>query len=212
MITQMDAEKLLVAFCLQGRDAIRYVADTYAVGEDDISDTHLKMIFGSCVALYSQRKEVDALAVQGYLRESVHASHFAGKDKQMELEILQTLCSDIAADFNFLKQLASPITACQFLKKEAQRRRVMEKIFTLSDKLQSGTDVEETLDAGISDLISLSHSLHNITQRNYVSLDDAIREAGKKSRMRLPEISLGFRRVCRRSIKWYTAFTMNACI
>ena len=177
MITQIDAEKLLVGFCLQGREATRYVADTYAVSEDDISDTHLRMIYGTCVALYSERKEVDALAVQGYLRESVHVSHFDGKDKQKELERLQTLCSDIAADFNFLKQLASPISACQFLKKEAQRRRVMEKVLILSDKLLSGADVEGTLDAGISDLLSLSHSLHNIAQKNYVSLNDAINEA-----------------------------------
>ena len=177
MITQIDAEKLLVAFCLQGSDATRLIADTYAVSEDDISDAYLRMIYGSCVALYSGRKEVDALAVQGYLRESVHASHFGGKDKQKELEALQTLCTDIAADFNFLKQLASPISACQFLKKEAQRRRIMDKVLILSDRLLSGADVEGTLDAGISDLISLAHSLHNIAGKNYVSLSDAIKEA-----------------------------------
>ena len=177
MITIIDAEKLLVASCLQGRKATLMIADTLQVSEDDSNDRQLRTIFDVCLALSIQRKEVDALAVQSYLRNNVDELYFSGKDKKKELEAVESLCKDVAADYPFLKQIASPYTACQYVKKEAQRRKLMEKIFTLSDKLQSGSDVEAVLNAGISDLLNVSHSMQNLNQKNYVSLSDAIGEA-----------------------------------
>jgi replicative DNA helicase len=180
MITTIDAEKLLVASCLQGRKATLMIADTLGVCEDDFSDKYLRMIFDVCQVIAIQRKDVDALAVQSYLRNNVDELYFSGKDKQQELETVESLCKDVAADYQFLKQLTSPYTACQYVKKEAQRRKVMEKIFTLSDKLQSGSDVEAILNIGISDLLALSHSIQNLNQKNYLSLNDAISEAEKE--------------------------------
>ena len=180
MITALDAEKLLVASCLQGRKATLMIADTLGVCEDDFSDKHLRMIFDVCNALALQRKDVDALAVQTYLRNNVDELYFYGKDKQKELEAVESLCKDVASDFVFLKQVASLYTACQYVKKEAQRRKVMEKILSLSDKLQSGSDVEEVLNAGITELLSISHSIQNLNQKNYLSLNDAINEAEKE--------------------------------
>lgn len=185
MITPIEAEKLLIAYSLQGRDATRMIADTNGLSEDDISDNQLRMIYGSCIALYSERKEVDALSVQNYLRENVHESHFIGKDKKQELERVETLCKDIAGEFQFLKQLASPYSAIQFVKKESQRRKVMEKIFHIGDKVQGGGDVETILNNGISELLSLSHSFQNITQKNYITLTDAIREAEEEIKSEL---------------------------
>lgn len=184
-MTTIEAEKLLIAYSLQGRDATRFIADTNGLAEDDISDNQLRMIFGCCIALYSLRKEVDALSVQNYLRENVHEIHFTGKDKKQELERLETLCTDIASDFPFLKLLASPYSAIQFVKEEAQRRKVMERIFYIGDKVQSGGDVETILNVGISELLSLSHSIQNITQKNYVTLSDAIKEAEEEIKVEL---------------------------
>jgi len=180
MIPTIDAEKLLVASCLQGRKATLMIADTLGVCEEDFSDKYLRMIFDICLALSIQRKEVDALAVQTYLRNNVDEVYFSGKDKLKELEAVESFCKEVAADYQFLKQLASPYTACQYVKKEAQRRKVMEKIFTLLDKLQSGSDVDEILNVGITDLLSLSHSIQNLNQKNYLSLSDAISEAEKE--------------------------------
>ena len=184
-MTPIEAEKLLIAYSLQGRDATRMIADTQGLAEDDISDSQLRMIYGSCIALYSQRKEVDALSVQTYLRENVHELHFTGKDKKQELERLETLCTDIAAEFQFLKQLASPYSAIQFVKKEAQRRKVMEKIFYIGDKVQNGGDVETILNIGISELLSLSHSIQNVAQTNYKTLPEAIKEAEEEIKVEL---------------------------
>lgn len=184
-MTTIEAEKLLIAFSLQGKEATRMIADTQGLAEDDISDRQLRMIYGTCIALYSQRKEVDALAVQTYLRENVHELHFAGKNKKQELERIETLCTDIASEFPFLKQLASPYSAIQFIKKEAQRRKVMEKIFSISDKVQSGGDVQTVLNNSISELLSLSHCIQDIKQNNYVSLSDAIKEAEEEIKTEL---------------------------
>jgi len=180
MITASDAEKLLVASCLQGKKATLMISDTLGVCEDDFSDKHLRMIFDVCHALALQRKDVDALAVQCYLRNNVNDLYFSDKDKHKELELVESLCKEVAADYQFLKQLASPYTACQFVKKEAQRRKVMEKVFMLSDKLQNGSDVEAILNIGISDLLAFSHSIQNLNQKNYLTLSDAIGEAEKE--------------------------------
>jgi replicative DNA helicase len=180
MISGNDCEKLLVASCLQGRKATLMIADTLGVCEDDFSDKYLRMIFDVCHALSLKKKEVDALAVQSYLRNKVDELYFSGKNKYKELEAVESLCKDVAADYQFIKQLASPYTACQFVKKESQRRKVMEKVLMLSDKLQSGSDVEAILNAGISDLLTVSHSIQNLHQKNYLSLNDAIGEAEKE--------------------------------
>jgi replicative DNA helicase len=180
MITSIEAEKLLVASCLQGRKATLFIAHSSGISEDDFSDKHLRMIFDVCLALALQRKEVDALAVQSYLRSNVDSIYFAGKDKQKELEAVESLCKEVAADYESLKRLASPYTACEFVKREAQRRKVMEKVFKLSDRLQSGTDVGAILNDGITDLLSVSHSIQNLRQTNYLSLTDAIGEAEKE--------------------------------
>jgi len=169
-ITTIEAEKLLIGYSLQGRDNTKLIADTFGLAEDDISDNQLRTIYGTCIALYSQRKDVDALSVQNFLREKCSKN-------RTELEKVETLLKDITSEFSFLKQLANPYTAIQFVKQESQRRKVMEKIFYISDKVQSGADIETVLSNGISDLLTLSHSIQDIRQNNYIALPGAIKEA-----------------------------------
>jgi len=176
-MTPIENERLLVAFCLQGRDATGVISSAYAVDEEDISDSRLRVIYSTCTILHSKQKEVDALSVQTYLREYVHESYFVGKEKEKELEILQTLCKDIATDFNFLKQLASPLSACREVKKLAQRRKVMEKLLFLIEKIQNGNDIESILNTGISELLTLSRSMYNLPLKLTVTLENAIKDA-----------------------------------
>jgi len=179
MITQIDAEKLLVAFCLQGRNATSFAVNQN-LNEEDFSDRELRMLFEVSVSLFAQRKEINALTVQSFLREEVSENHFLGKvqDKKEAIEKLIQLAEDIASEFVFLKQLSDPVTACTFLKTETQRRKVSETILQLHSKLLSGGELSETITNGVHTLLSFFNS-QNPT-RQVVSIADANAEKRKE--------------------------------
>ena len=155
MITTIDAEKLLVASCLQGRKATLNDCGYSSGIEDDSNDRQLRTIFDVCLALSIQRKEVDALAVQSYLRNNVDELYFSGKDKQKELEAVESFCEDVAADYQFLKQTCLSIYSLSICEEGSTTPEIDgENILRFSDKLQSGSDVEAVLNAGISDLLN----------------------------------------------------------
>ncbi len=191
MMTSIDCEKLLVATCLQGRDATRLVAETNGVEEEDFGDRDLQLLFASCLSLYVQKNEVNALAVQQFMHSGVTDNHFLGRlTKEEKIEVLITLAEDIAKDFPFLKQLTDLFTACNFVKNEARKRRVVEMIHRFHQKILTCESVENTLDSGIAELMALQKT--TINNKNFVSIGEAIKEtrtqiadekAGKKVRL-----------------------------
>lgn len=179
MITTIDCEKLLVAFCLQGRNATQYIAETNGVDEEDFSDKDLQLLFASCCSLYSLKKEINALEVQQFLRNVVSDNHFLGRQtKQEKIESLITLTEDIAKDFPFLKQLTDPITACNFVKNEARKRKIIDALHKLHSKTLSTNEIESTLETGIAELMALQKTM--ISNKNFVSIKEAIAETKKQ--------------------------------
>ena len=179
MMTSIDCEKLLVATCLQGRDATKLVAETNCVEEEDFGDRDLQLLFASCLSLFVQKKEVNALEVQQFLRSGVSDNHFLGRQtKQEKIECLITLTEDIAKDFPFLKHLTDPFTACNFVKNEARKRKIVETLHKLHSKTLNTNEVECTLEAGIAELMALQKSI--INNKNFVSMTEAIAETKKQ--------------------------------
>lgn len=179
MITAIDCEKLLVAFCLQGRNATQLIAETNGIDEEHFSDKDLQLLFASCCSLYAQKKEINALEVQQFLRNSVSDNHFMGRQtKQEKIECLITLTEDIAKDFPFLKQLTDPFTACNFVNHEARKRKIVDTIHKFHAKTLCTNEVESTLETGIAELMALQKTI--INNKNFVSMTEAIAETKKQ--------------------------------
>ena len=176
MITSIDCEKLIVSFCMQGRSATQLVAEKQTVDEGDFSDTDLRILYGTCVALYGQKKEVNALQVQNFLNSKVLDTHFLGKPegKKQRIEKLISLSEEIAKDFNFLKQLTDPYTACNTIKTEAKRRKTISTIHEVHQQILSTDSLDTVLQHSIGELLELQKKF--IGSKGYISVNEAIAE------------------------------------
>jgi len=179
MITQIDAEKLLVAFCLQGRNATSFaVIKTSRRGlfRPGIENAFRGIGFTLCTAQRNQRLDGSIISEGRGFGKII--SWEKVQDKKEAIEKLIQLAEDIASEFVFLKQLSDPVTACTFLKTETQRRKVSETILQLHSKLLSGGELSETITNGVHTLLSFFNS-QNPT-RQVVSIADANAEKRKE--------------------------------
>ncbi len=186
MILQIDAEKFVVGFLLTSNArGVQYLLSS-GLNEDCFSDAKYRLLYEGCISVHAQRKEINTLNVQTFLSEQ-NENHFriSGKTKMEIIPLLSQIASDVVDEYPFLKMQMEIFSACTFLIKETQRRKVLHSLQRLHQQLMDGMDISGVLHAGTTELLSLSHSINNIAQNNYVTLSGAIKEAEEEIKSEL---------------------------
>ncbi len=199
MLTIQDIEARIIGELLySGQKKTLEVA--HILDETDFSDPACSILFGASVALVSEHKAVDLLSIQAFLQNNAEklGTHFhrlaALSDAKTAISRLVLRASDLVT-MHATRTYSNDLTSnCYFLKEEAQRRSAQEIILAAGTKLNDGTDVDEVIENGVRNLLSLSAKSYHL--KSFIALEDAFDEAIKETEEELSgkvvRLSTGF--------------------
>jgi len=168
--------------------------------ESDFADPECSILYGVCISLLGQGKNIDQVTVNQFLRQNADNlnSHFQrlssfsdAKDAVTHLSIraseLSLACTPGYRSHSFNSN-------CLFIKEEAYRRKACGIIIEAGRLLKEGGDPFEAVETASQNLIMLTSKTYNL--KNYVTLESAFDSAVKETQDELSgkvvRLSTGF--------------------